>query len=280
MILVTGAKGMVGSYLKEIYPKEVLILTDIEELNICNKDQVFSIIEKTKPQIVIHLAAETNVDKCEIEADHAYRINVLGTYFIALACQEYNIEMAYISTGGVFDGNKIKPYTEFDDPNPVSVYGKTKLEGEIAVMSLLDKFYIIRAGWMIGGGKKDIKFVRKIVQLMNEREELSVIDDKFGTITYAKELVSNLKELLETKFYGTYHIANSGMCNRYDIALEIANILGKNTKIKRISSAAFPLPAPRARSEALRNYKLELMGLNKMRPWKEALKDYLKEICI
>lgn len=280
MILVTGAKGMVGSYLKEIYSKEELILTDVEELNICDKDQVFSMIEETRPQIVIHLAAETNVDKCEIEVDHAYRVNVLGTYFIALACQKYDLTMVYISTGGVFDGKKMAPYTEFDAPNPVSVYGKTKLEGENVVMSLLNKFFIIRAGWMIGGGKKDMKFVGKIVQLMKEREELSIVDDKFGTITYAKELVANIKELLKTNFYGIYHMANDGMCSRYDIALEIAKILGKNIKINRISSAAFPLPAPRARSEALRNYKLELMGLNKMKPWKEALKNYLKEMCI
>ncbi|MBU0599529.1 dTDP-4-dehydrorhamnose reductase [bacterium] len=279
MILVTGGKGMVGSYLREVYDKKELFLTDLEELNICDQEQVFSVIEKVRPEGVIHLAAETNVDKCEIEVDHAYRVNVLGTYFLALACQKYNLEMTYLSTGGVFDGQKTEPYTEFDIPNPLSVYGQTKLEGENVVKSLLDKFFIIRAGWMIGGGKKDIKFVGKIVQLMREKEELLIVNDKFGTITYAKELVLNMKELLKTKFYGTYHLANERVCSRYDVALEIAKILEKDIKIKPISSAAFPLAAPRARSEAIKNYKLELMGLNKMRPWKEALKDYLKEIC-
>jgi dTDP-4-dehydrorhamnose reductase len=278
MILVTGAKGMVGSYLKEVYPKEELYLTDIEELDICKKEEVFSTIERVRPSMIIHLAAETNVDRCEIEIDHAYRVNFLGTYFIALACQKYDLVMVYISTGGVFDGKKIEPYTEFDTPNPLSIYGKTKLEGEHAVTSLLNRYFIIRAGWMIGGGKKDKKFVGKIVQLMNEKNEISVVNDKFGTITYAKELVLNMQELIKTKFYGLYHMANSGVCSRYDIALEIAKILNKDILIKPISSASFPLPAPRARSEAIRNYKLELMGLNRMKEWRDSLRDYLKEI--
>jgi len=277
MILATGAKGMMGGYLPIVYSEEDIVITDREELDVRDRSRVEQAIAGYKPSLVLHLAAETDVDLCEKDPDHAYRTNVIGTLNVALACQAAGIEMVYISTVGVFGGiDKADPYTEFDVPSPVSVYGKTKLEGERIVQSLLHRYFIIRAGWMMGGGReKDHKFVGKIVELLETRNEIAVVDDKFGSPTYARQLVANLRLLAESGYYGLYHCVNGGSCSRYEVAVEIVRVMGKGTSVNRVNSAHFPLPAPRPRSEAARNYKLDLLGLNRMSDWREALRDYL-----
>lgn len=277
-LLVTGAGGMVGSYFPKVFKKDEMILTGIDDLDVRDPDAAFRFVEKENPDIVYHLAAETDVDKCEFEVNHAFLTNTIGTQNIALACQKYNKVMVYISTAGVFDGEKIDPYTEFDLPNPINVYGKTKLEGEIIVRGLLSRFYIVRAGWMIGGGaNKDKKFVNKMIRLSKTSKVLKAVDDKFGSPTYAYDLVKGLKQLTRTGYFGLYHMTNTGVCTRYDVAVEIFRILDKDVKVVPVSSAHFPLPAQRARSEAMRNMKLELLKIHNMRSWKAVLKSYLKE---
>ncbi|MEA3493440.1 MAG: dTDP-4-dehydrorhamnose reductase [Candidatus Margulisiibacteriota bacterium] len=278
MILVTGAKGMVGSYVQDVFADEKLVLTDVPEMDIRDKKLVFAAVAENKPSLVLHLAAETNVDACESEVDHAYKTNTIGTYNVALACQKFNAEMVYISTGGVFNGKEKQIHTEFDTPDPVNVYSKAKYEGEKIVQDLLNKYCIFRAGWMIGGGpKRDKKFVGKIVELLKTRDKLEAVDDKYGSPTFARDLVSGIKKIVKTGNYGLYHLVNSGSCTRYDIAVEIVKILGSKAKVKPVTSDRFPLPAPRAASEAMRNYKLDLMEINPMQGWKAALKEYLKE---
>lgn len=278
MILVTGANGMVGSYVREIFKDEDLVLTDIPEMDVTNPDLVFGLVSKHKPQIVLHLAAETDVDKCEKEVDHAFSVNALGVQNVALACQKYGSVMIYISTGGVFNGKKSEQKTEFDEPDPVSVYSKAKYEGEKLMINLLDKYYIFRAGWMIGGGpKKDKKFVGKIIDLCKTKKEIEVVDDKYGSPTFARDFVAGIKKVIGTGYFGLYHLVNSGVVNRYEIAIEIVRILGVDVKILPVSSDRFPLPAPRAESEAMRNYKLDLLGINPMPFWKDSLKRYVKE---
>ena len=279
MILVTGANGMLGSYLVSAYSNDELYLTDRASLEIRDYSAVQNLIKKVNPETIIHLAAETDVDRCEREEDHAYLTNTIGTQNIALACQKYDIEMVYVSTMGVFDGNKPGPYTEFDQPDPVNVYARSKWEGEKIVQTLLQRFYVLRIGWIFGGGKvKDKKFVGKIVSLCLEYPEIKVIDDKIGNPTYAKDVAFAIKQLTKTNYYGLYHITNKDFCTRYDCAKEIVKNIGSKTNVIPVNSAAFPLPAPRPRSEAARNYKLELMGLNHLRPWKEALAEYLLEL--
>ena len=277
MILATGAKGMLGGYLHTAYRPEEIVITDIAELDVRSRPSVERAVEQYAPTHVLHFAAETDVDRCEKEPDHAYMTNVIGTLNVALACQKSGVIMVYVSTVGVFGGiDKAEPYTEYDEPSPVSVYGKTKLEGEKVVRELLQRYYIVRAGWMMGGGpERDHKFVGKLAHLIKTRDEVMAVDDKFGNPTYAKEFVANLRGLVESGYYGLYHSVNSGMCTRYELAVEIARLLGRNTKVIPVSSAYFPLPAPRPRSEAARNYKLELLGLNKMSDWRVALRDYL-----
>lgn len=280
-LLVTGANGMVGSYVKGVFHDFELLLTDIEggmeRMDVRDPSAVFKGVEEFKPDIVLHLAAATDVDQCEIDPDWAYCTNAIGTQNVALACQKYNKLMIYISTAGVFQGDKQEPYTEFDDANPVNHYGISKLAGENIVQSLLHRYFIIRSGWMIGGGRKDKKFVSKIIKLMRKYESVRVVNDKFGNSTFAKDLLSGTLKLIETEFYGLYHMANTGSSSRYDVALEIKKILKlENIKVEPVSSSYFPLPAVRSRSEVMRNYKLDLLGMNNQRSWQEALREYLE----
>ena len=285
--LVTGANGMLADAFCSILKKNgyVVCLTDIVQydsilyLDIRNLKMVLDFIEIQKPDIIFHLAAETDVDKCELNPEHAYHTNTRCTENIAIACKRYNIPLVYISTGAVFDGEKLGGYTEEDTPNPISVYGKSKLRGEEAVCSLLTKFYIIRAGWMIGGYNKDKKFVWKIIQQLNTKKEISVVTDKFGSPTFTKDFANGIISIISTGRYGVYHCVNEGICTRLDIAKKIAEYLNNaNIVIKAVTSDYFSLPAPRGKSEALINHKLFSINMDNMRSWQEALKEYLEDI--
>jgi dTDP-4-dehydrorhamnose reductase len=284
MILVTGAAGMTGHHLLDVFSEQELHRTDVTEspgiqrMDIRVLDQVMQTMARVQPELVIHLAAETDVDRCEKEPDHAFRTNYIGTLNVALACQRCGVDLVYVSTAGVFDGLKDGPYTEFDTPAPVNTYARTKLEGEKIVQTLHARHYIVRTGWLFGGRGRDKKFVGKITSLCLEggpRAEIRAVDDKFGSPTYARDLLQAVKLISGTGYYGLYHIVNHGVGTRYDIAVEIAQILQVGARVVRASSDAFVLPAPRPRSELARNYKLELLGLDQMQHWRDALNDYL-----
>lgn len=281
-MFVTGAGGMVGSYVTEVFADYQLVLTDRADgftpLDVRDPAAVMDAVGAAQPAVVLHLAAATDVDRCEREPDWAFHSNAIGTQNVALACQRHGATLVYVSTGGVFPGTQVEPYTEFDTPAPVNVYGRAKLAGEQIVESLLQRFFVVRAGWMIGGGVKDKKFVGTMIQLMrNGPGPVRAVHDKVGSPTYGRELLSGIRQLISTQYYGRYHLANQGSASRYDIALEIRGILGlSSVSIEPVSSAHFPLSAPRGRSEALRNMKLELLGMNPMRPWQEALRNYVE----
>lgn len=285
--MVTGANGMLADALCPLLEKAgyQLLKTDITGENgivkcdIRDVNGTLAIVRDFRPEIIFHLAAETDVDKCELQPEHAYATNWHGTENIAQICKELGIEMVYISTGAVFDGEKEGGYTELDKPNPISVYGSSKLKGEEAVQSLLKRYFIVRAGWMIGGHNKDKKFVWKIVQLLNTKKEISVVTDKTGSPTFTSDFSRGIIDIVNSGKYGLYHCVNRGICTRYDIAVKIAEYLGKkDVVIKPVTSDAFPLPAPRGKSEAMMNYNLSKMGLDRTRPWQEALKEYIKDL--
>ncbi|MDP8261824.1 MAG: dTDP-4-dehydrorhamnose reductase [Candidatus Ancaeobacter aquaticus] len=287
-ILITGSAGMLGSAMMptlageghEIIATDINIVEDgMECLDVQNLSEVQAVADTHKPDMIMHLAAETDVDKCQIDVDHAYRANTLGTHNIALICQKLDIEMVYISTAGVFYGDKTEPYIEFDIPRPANVYGDSKLQGEIIVQRLLNKYYICRAGWMIGGGgNKDKKFLNKVMQQIKKgAKEIKAVEDKFGSPTYTVDFSKCMAHLIKTGFYGLYHMGNIGSCSRYDIAKKAFEILDINdVKLSPCTSEVFPLPAPRARSESMTDYMLNLRGISIMRPWEEAVTDYIK----
>ncbi len=281
MILVTGAGGMVGSYFPSLAGEfaEPLDLTDIDTLDVTDLAGVQRRLASRPYSVVIHLAAETDVDRCEVEPDHAYKTNAIGTYNVALACQAAGLILVYISTAGVFGGDgAMGPFTEYDNPFPANVYGATKLAGERNVDRLLTRYLIVRAGWMMGGNAKDKKFVSKILsQLKAGSKEIRAVDDKLGSPTYARELVAGIAALLRSQLFGLFHMTNRGVCSRYDIAHRIAEYVGGDVRVSAVNSTQFPLPAGRASSEAMRNYNLELMGMDRMSSWQDALDMYLKE---
>jgi dTDP-4-dehydrorhamnose reductase len=276
-VLVTGARGMLGSDLCPIFDRQhQLLATDLEEMDVRDPGAVFRTFQEFKPRLVLHLAALTNVDGCQEIRDQTFLTNAVGTKNIALASAKVGAAMVYISTGSVFDGTKSEPYTEFDRPNPRSEYSKAKYQGELAVRELVREHYIVRAGWMFGGGHRDKKFVGKIISLARQGKALQVVDDKFGSPTYTRDMAEGILKLIETGWYGTYHLANEGCCSRYEYACKVLELAGiEGHPVKPVSSEAFPLPAPRPRMEAIRDYLLQLLQLRWMRPWEEALQDYI-----
>ncbi len=263
--LVTGAHGMVGSYV------DFGIKKGREELDITNVKTVEKAFNEVKPKCVLHLAAETDLDLCAKDPIHAYNVNVIGTFNIAKLCSKFGSKMVYISTANVFDGNKKTPYTEDDVPNPVNLYGRTKLLGEMVVRDIVPNSLVVRTCWLFGGGPdKDKKFVATIIRQLENNKQIRVVADKFGSPTFAKDLVNGIKFLIEKDERGIVHLANTGVASRYDIAKEIVETLDKDVKVMPVKSSEFGYMAARANSEYLSS------KLNIMRPWKEALREYLE----
>lgn len=268
---------MVGGYLSSVFESGDLYLTDVDTLDITDFAAVDSMIEAVRPQVVIHLAAETHVDRCEQDPDHAFRINTIGTQNIALASRKIQAKVVYLSTGAVFNGQQGQHYSEFDTAKPDSIYARSKFEGERIVRELATEHLIIRTGWVVGGGAGDHKFVGKILDQLATTRELQAVDDKRGCLTYAPDLLLRIKQLINLNYVGLFHVVNEGSANRFEIVEQIVSCLGlTDVKIKPVKSDQFVLPAPRPDSEVIENYKMKLMGLPAMRTWQEALCDYLK----
>lgn len=285
-IFVTGCSGMLGSsvmaHLKELGHEAVgvdLVHPDpSRRLDVADREALESFVPLRDCALVLHLAAATDVDRCEKEPDMAFRANALAPELLARLCAERGVPMVHVSTGAIFAGNrKSEPYTEYDEPAPMNVYAWSKLRGEQAVRERGPKHFIVRAGWMMGGAAEDKKFVGKIVaQLLDGKRKLMAVSDKRGSPTYTLDFARNLMLLVESGLYGTYHMANHGACSRDEMARRIAAILGVEAVVEPVPSSYFPLPAHRPDSECLRNLKLELLGLDRMPQWEKSLEDYVK----
>ncbi|MFH1338466.1 MAG: dTDP-4-dehydrorhamnose reductase [Candidatus Omnitrophota bacterium] len=246
------------------------------QCDITDKDKVAASINKVKPDLIIHAAAYTDVDGCELNPEKAFAVNAKGTENIAQAAKESDAALFYISTDYVFDGKKDKPYTEADAPNPINIYGKSKLEGEKAVRSLLDKYFILRTSWLFGPGGKN--FVTTILNKAGESRELRVVDDQIGSPTYTLDLadaVKNLLSMLAANLYGIYHITNGGGCSWCEFAKKIVLLSNLKTQILPITSEESNRPAPRPKMSLLDNSKLIVTFKLRLRPWQEALRDFM-----
>lgn len=271
-VLATGAAGMVGAYL----PDEV-VKTTRAGLDVTDRRQLSARLDDEEPEVILHLAALTDVDRCEREPAHAFLHNALGTRNVALECARRGLTLVYVSTGAVFPGHKSEPYDEFDLTMPANVYGRSKLAGEEYVRQLAPRSYVIRAGWMIGGGPTgEKKFVAKMLKRAEQTGSIVAVDDRWGSPTYAPHLLAGIASLLESESFGLYHMVNPGSCTRYDIAVAVNEALGSPFEVERASSDMFPLPAPRGRSEAMTNLVLDLQGDDLMPPWRDALAEYME----
>jgi len=289
-VLITGCGGMLGSAVYPYFVKryESVLATDkdvneewLVHLDVRDSEKLEQVFSEHHPGLVVHLAAETDLEYCETHADIAEETNAVATRHIAQLCEKYQATLAYVSTAGVFDGEKTERYIESDPPNPLMVYGRTKLQGEQYATDDCSRTFIVRAGWMMGGGReKEKKFIFKILeQLGNGRREVFAVNDRWGTPTYTYDFADNFFKLLQTKKYGLYHMACGGTGTRHDVAHEILTICNRQEiKLTAVDSEFFKEEyfVPRPRSEMMHNHNLELMGLNHMRSWKEALREYIE----
>lgn len=276
-ILITGADGMLGTAVKETLHRHTLIATDKKTCDVTNYKQVMS-YQKRKIDYIIHLAAETDLEVCESNPLQAYMTNTIGTENVVLLAKKLEIPIIYISTAGVFDGEKRCAYFSSDEPNPINVYGRSKYYGELLVRAH-PRHFILRAGWMMGGGKEiDKKFINKIYKLIKKgHKKLYVINTVKGSPTYTKDLSLVIQQLIETyKIYGTYHSAGFGCATRYQVAKLFVRTLKLDNRIKVIPVQTMKkvrgFPCKRSRNEALVNTS----WIN-MRRWEDALREYTNE---
>lgn len=286
-ILVTGCNGQLGRAVRKEYAGEevTFINTDVTEgegvlaLDITDVDAVMELVRREKPDVIINCAAHTNVDLCEKQWDSAYRINAIGPRNLSIAATAVGAKMIHVSTDYVFEGNGTRPYTEFDAPNPISAYGKTKLEGERFVQAFADRYFILRTAWLYGEGKN---FVKTMLRLAETHEEVSVVDDQVGSPTSAVELARMIHYLEKTDNYGIFHATCEGDTNWADFAETIFKKAGKVTKVRHVSSEEYakmnPASAKRPAYSILDNYMLRLTGDYRMADWQDALDEYMKTL--
>ena len=282
-ILVTGSRGMLGSSVKRVFQNHDLILTGSIELDVRNIKQVMGYKDK-KFDTILHLAAETDHFKAEFNPTDTYLTNHTGTQNMVELAKVLDIPIVYIGTAGIFDGKK-KVYTEKDKASPINHYGRSKYYGELAV-SAYKKHYIIRSGWAMGGGPEiDKKFVNKVFkQIQMGAKKLYGIRDVYGNPTYTMDFAQTLKNVIEKKpKYGTYNSSGKGKASRYDVLKELVRLLGLSKKIQLVPVTydeyfkLFPLNCPHTRSEVLSIAKIEKTNLSAMRPWRQALAEYINE---
>ncbi len=289
-ILITGCGGMLGEAVYSFYSNICTVkATDIDVnekwlsyLDVRDYQALEKEVQKFKPTAIFHLAALTDLEYCESNPQESYRTNAMGTENVVDLCKKHNILMIYITTAGAYDG-KQDVYNDYDLPNPINHYAKSKYAGEIAIKQSLDNYFIFRAGWMVGGGpKKDKKFVRKIIDQLNaDKKELFLVRDKLGTPTYTYDFAKNMLEVINSNYFGLYNMVCKGEGSRFDVAEEMMDILKLKDKIKltEVTSDFWKKEyfAPRPYSEKLVNLKLDLKGLNGMRDWRVCLREYLKK---
>ncbi len=281
-ILITGTTGMVGHYIDHADWHLDVVKTTRSDFDIRDLDQVDSYFDRMdfEVDIIIHLSAETDVDKCEQDFDHAFMVNTIGTQNMVYQALKFNVPLLYTSTVGIFGGDgSLGPFNEFSPPCPANKYGLSKLHGEQIIKNHISRYFIVRPGWMMGGVDKDKKFVMKIVkQIQAGKKEIFGIDEIIGSPTYARELIQNISQIIKTQLWGTYHCTNIGKMSRYDMAEMICEHFNPSIKVIPVKSDYFDLPAPRAVSEYSENKMLGIRNLNFMSSSEDALKTYLDEI--
>ncbi len=275
-ILITGSKGMLAHDLINVLAKEHEVVAPPEEyLDITKRDNVYQAITEAAPDIVVNCAAYTKVDKAEEERDKAFLINGIGVQNLALSCAAKGTPLCHISTDYVFDGEGKKPYTPFDNTNPVSAYGESKLAGEKYIQWIMNDFYIIRTSWLYGAGGNN--FVSTILRLAKERPEIRIVSDQTGSPTHTVSLSKAIERLIKSGAYGIYHVTDEteGGISWFDFAKEIVSISGLNTKVTPITTEQYPTPAKRPRYSVLDMTTTKLAADINPPSWKEELKRFL-----
>lgn len=276
-VLVTGANGQLGwDVVKELQKQNIECYgATRKDFDIVDFEATDKFITNYMPDAVIHCAAYTAVDKAEDEQGLCYLVNASATENIAEICKKINAKMLYISTDYVFDGTKDGFYEVDDKPNPINVYGKTKLLGEQAVQKILDKYFIVRISWVFG--EHGNNFVKTMLRLGKERKEINVVADQYGSPTYTADLAPLLVEMIQTEKYGVYHVTNEGVCTWAEFAEEIFKIVGMNVKVNHITTAEYPTRAKRPMNSRLSKESLKDKIFFTLPVYSDAVNRYLLE---
>lgn len=276
--LITGVKGQLGHDIVGELKKRghETVGVDIEEMDITDPKACEKVITESNVDGVFHCAAYTAVDAAEDNKELCMKINVQGTENIAKVCEKLDIKMMYISTDYVFNGEGTRPWEPDDKTEPLNVYGESKYYGEVAVTDHVKKFYVVRIAWVFGINGKN--FIKTMLRLGKERDELTVVDDQFGSPTYTYDLSRLLVDMMETDKYGFYHATNEGICSWYEFACEIFRQAGLNVKVTPVSSKEYNSKAKRPSNSRMNKDKLTENGFERLPKWQDALSRYLKEL--
>jgi dTDP-4-dehydrorhamnose reductase len=274
-IVITGHKGQLGQALQQALPDEELLGLDLPEHDITDPATIVDTVVRFRPKVVIHAAAMTDVDGCEQDPELAFRVNVLGTQNIALACGQCDAALIALSTNDVFDGKLGRPYYEWDAPSPQSIYARSKAAAEFYVRNLLHRFYIVRTAWLYARGGSN--FVTKIIAAADRLGALKVVTDEVSAPTYAPDLARAITQIIPTQHYGIFHFTNSGFCSRYDWARRILELSGRGEiPVEPITSDHWQRAAPPPLYAPIANFTGAALGIT-LRPWQEALQEYFGE---
>lgn len=277
-ILVTGYKGQLGyDVIKRLESRSIDCRgVDIDDFDLTDEAAVRSYLASYTPDRIIHCAAYTAVDRAEEDPETCYKVNVLGTEYIARYCAEFDVPMMYFSTDYVFDGKGDQPFETSSLRDPQNQYGCTKSQGEDAVTHNLTKYFIIRISWVFGVNGNN--FVKTMLRLGKERSDLNVVSDQFGSPTYTYDLALLIADMILTEKYGTYHATNEGVCSWYEFACSIMELAGLPAKVHPVSSAEYPVKAMRPMNSRLSKVSLDVQGFSRLPAWQDALVRYLREI--
>ncbi len=274
-VVITGAGGQLGHDLLQAFAADDVVGLTHADLDVSQEQAVMAAVTAHAPDLVVHAAAYTKVDDCESDPDRAWRVNVAGTWWLARACALVDAAMVYMSTDYVFDGRTQRPYSEFDRPNPLSVYGATKDAGEQLVRQRLPRHYIVRTSWLQGA--HGTNFVKTMLRLGRERDHLRVVDDQIGSPTFAFDLAPSIRQLAVSGRYGTYHLTNSGRCTWYEFAKAVFAHSPAEIDLEPTDTAAFGAAAPRPAFSVLDNQMARLAGLESLPHWTASLTRLLDE---
>ncbi|MGH2458031.1 MAG: dTDP-4-dehydrorhamnose reductase [Chloroflexota bacterium] len=276
-IFVTGATGQLGSEMPRAFAGHDIIPGSRPDFDLTDERSVRTAIESAAPDLIIHAAAYTDVDGCERDPERAYRTNALGTRFVALAARSAGARLVAVSTDYVFDGTKGEPYREWDDPHPLSVYGRSKLAGEREALTLHDRCYVVRTSWVYS--QRGRNFVKTMLRLAGERPTLTVVDDEHGGPTLAADLADAIAKLVDRLVFGVYHFSNQGSCSRFELAARAIALAGLSARVVPVSTvdylSRYPLPATRPANSTLHNLAGAALGIE-LPPWEDALRRLLQ----
>lgn len=277
-ILVTGYTGQLGFDLVSEGLQQGMNILGIssKDVDITNEKELISYIKNINPSVIIHCAAYTAVDNAEVEKEKCWNVNVNGTNYLSKIASDINSKFLYISTDYVFNGESNTVYSESSVADPISYYGKTKLEGEKIVQSLLKKFFILRVSWVFGINGKN--FINTMINLSKTKSEINVVGDQYGSPTYTKDLARLILDMIKTEKYGIYNVTNEGFCSWAQFAEEIFKQLNINIKINTISTEEYITQAKRPKNSKLSKQKLIDFGFNPLPSWQDAVRRYLTEL--